>query len=107
MDIASALCAIKHCNNSYVTVAIDSVHFLHPAMVNDVVSIQSTVIKASNTSMEVEVVVQTQDRTPKRLCCFAFITFVALDKNMEKTMLTQLRRVWTNGRNRNAVKKTR
>jgi acyl-CoA hydrolase len=93
MDIAAAICATKHARKSCVTVAIDSVQFLHPAWVNNTVSLKATVVRASNTSMEIGVMVQTQDRTckgPKNLCCFAFLTFVALDANMEKTNVPKL-----------------
>ncbi len=81
MDIASAICAGKHCEAYVVTASVDHVSFTRPIRLGEVVTIESTVTRAFNSSVEVYVEVFAADvkgGNPHR-CNHAYYTFVALD----------------------------
>ena len=82
MDIASGICAGKHCEAHVVTASVDHVSFKKPIKVGDVITIEATVTRAFNTSVEVyvEVFASSVKGLEVRKSNHAYFTFVALDE---------------------------
>jgi acyl-CoA hydrolase len=55
MDIAAAVCAQTHSGKICVTVSIDTVSFIRPAYVGDILTIEAKITRAFTTSMEIMV----------------------------------------------------
>lgn len=85
MDIASAICASKHCEAYVVTVSVDHLTFQEPIKLGDVVNIKASVTRSFNTSVEVFIEVYTRGvlQNESHKSNQAYFTFVALD---ERTM---------------------
>jgi acyl-CoA hydrolase len=85
MDIASAICASKHCEAYVVTVSVDHLTFQEPIKLGDVVNIKASVTRSFNTSVEVFIEVYTRGvlQSIAHKSNQAYFTFVALD---ERTM---------------------
>ncbi|MFK7810258.1 MAG: acyl-CoA thioesterase [Saprospiraceae bacterium] len=86
MDIVAAICAGKHCEAHVVTVSVDHVSFQKPIHVGDVITLEATVTRAFNTSVEIYVDVYAQDvkgHNPRR-CNDAYFTFVSLNDEDKK-----------------------
>lgn len=83
MDIAAAISAMKHCNCPVVTASVDNVSFANPIRLGNLLTIESHVTRAFNTSMEVYLQVWGEDLSAqfKYLTNEAYLTFVALDPN--------------------------
>ena len=82
MDIACGICAGKHCESHVVTASVDHVSFKKPIRVGDVITLEASVTRAFNISVEVFVEVYASDikgHDPRR-CNAAYYTFVALDQ---------------------------
>jgi len=80
MDEAGGLCATRHARRPTVTVAIDSLTFLSPVHVGDLVMFEAQVTYVGRTSIEVEVHVHAENvlsgqRTHTNS---AYMVFVAL-----------------------------
>jgi GAF domain-containing protein len=92
MDLAAAIAAYRHCRNPVVTVSVDSVRFLHPVKVGEVMMLEAVVTRAFKSSMEVEVGVHSEDLVTGELVktCSAFLTFVAIDKQGRPTSISPL-----------------
>lgn len=86
MDIAGGICAGKHCEAHVVTASVDHVSFQKPIHVGDVITIESSVTRAFNTSIEVYVEVFAADIKGKsnRMSNNAYYTFVALDDEKKR-----------------------
>jgi acyl-CoA hydrolase len=82
VDLAGALAAIRHARTPVVTASVDSLHFIHPVRIGQLIVLRSSVNRAFRTSMEVGVKVETEDlMTGRKLhTCSAYLTFVALDR---------------------------
>ena len=82
VDLAGAMAAMRHARKPVVTAAVDSLRFLHPIHINELVALRSSVNRVFHTSLEVGVRVETEDLiTGKKLhTCSAYLTFVALDE---------------------------
>lgn len=82
IDIAGAIAAGRHSRSPVVTVSIDSLHFIAPIKIGYVVSIRADVTFAGTTSMEVEVVVDSENPITgeSRKSTHAFLTYVAMDE---------------------------
>ncbi|NUO01973.1 MAG: acyl-CoA thioesterase [Saprospiraceae bacterium] len=81
MDIASAICAGRHCEAYVVTASVDHVSFTRPIRLGEVVTIEASVTRAFKSSVEIFVEVFAADvkgGNPHR-CNHAYYTFVALD----------------------------
>lgn len=81
MDIVCAVCAGKHCEAYVVTAAVDHISFQQPIRLGDVITLEASVTRAFNTSVEIYVEVFANDvkgQNPRR-CNHAYFTFVALD----------------------------
>jgi acyl-CoA hydrolase len=83
VDICGALAAMKHARCPVVTASADSINFLHPVYMNQLITLQSSVNRVFNTSMEVGVKVTVEDVMTggKRHTTSAYLTFVAIDEN--------------------------
>ncbi len=81
MDIAGGICAAKHCGNHVVTASVDHISFTQPIHLGDVITIEATVTRSFNTSVEIYIEVFASDITGDnpRKSNHAFMTFVALD----------------------------
>lgn len=79
IDLCAGLSAKTLARGPCVTASVDAVHFLRPCRLGCVVIIAAMVSRTFNTSMEVAVVLESEDmRTGVRHhCCSAFLTFVA------------------------------
>lgn len=82
VDIAGAIAAFRHCRSQVVTVSVDSLRFLCPIRVGQLVVLEASVTRAFETSMEVEVEVFSEEPlTGKRKkTSRAFLTFVAVNR---------------------------
>jgi acyl-CoA hydrolase len=82
VDLAAALAGIRHARGPVVTASVDSLHFLHPVHIGELMVLRSSVNRVFRTSMEIGVYVVTEKlRTGERLhTCSAYLTFVALDE---------------------------
>ena len=58
VDTAAGICATRHCRTRVVTVTMDSMSFLHPVYVGNVVTLYASVNDVGNTSLEVGVRVE-------------------------------------------------
>ena len=83
MDICCAICAGKHCARPVVTASVDNVAFGSPIRNGEVVTLEASVTRAFNTSVEVYVetfAASMQGLNPRRTHS-AYFTFVGLDKD--------------------------
>jgi acyl-CoA hydrolase len=87
IDLAGAMAAFRHCRLPVVTVSVDSLVFLHPIKVGQLILLKAVVNRAFQTSMEVEVEVMSEDPLTgqRRRTSTAFLTFVALGENGKPT----------------------
>ncbi len=86
MDIVAAICAGKHCEAHVVTAAVDHISFQKPIRLGDVVTLEASVTRAFNSSVEIYVEVYANDikgQSPRR-CNHAYFTFVGLDDDRKK-----------------------
>ena len=83
VDVAGAMAAMRHARKPVVTASVDSLHFLHPVHIGELIMLCSSVNRVFRTSMEVGVKVVTENlMTGERLhTCSAYLTFVAIDEN--------------------------
>ncbi len=90
VDLAAAMAGMRHARTPVVTAAVDSLHFLHPVRIGELIVLRSSVNRVFRTSMEVGVYVTTENlMTGERLhTCSAYLTFVALDKNGKATAIS-------------------
>src|SRR3954469_18483328 len=60
VDLAAAMAAIRHARRPCVTASVDSMHFLHPARIGQLILLRSSVNRVFRSSMEVGVQVETE-----------------------------------------------
>ena len=86
MDIAAGICAGKHCEAYVVTASVDHVSFQNPIHLGDVITLEATVTRAFNTSVEVYVEVFAADIKggQNRICNHAYFSFVAIDDDTKR-----------------------
>ena len=92
MDLCAAMSAMKHCRNQAVTASVDSLDFLAPSKIGDFLLLKSSVNYCGNTSMEVGVRIDTENRKTGELkhTASAYLTFVALDENGNTIQVPQV-----------------
>jgi acyl-CoA hydrolase len=83
VDLAGALAALRHARRTVVTASIDSMNFLHPVHIGNLIVLRSSVNRVFRTSMEVGVRVEVENMRSgeRRHASSAYLTFVALDEN--------------------------
>lgn len=82
IDIAAAISAQRHSGRVCVTASVDELNFHHPIRLGEVVTLQASVNRAFNSSMEVGVLVTAyglKDQASRR-ANNAYLTFVAIDE---------------------------
>ena len=83
IDIAGAVCALRHARRPVVTASIDRVDFHAPARVGHLMILDAQINFTGRTSMEIEVLVTAEDPQTgdQFLTTEAFLTFVAINQN--------------------------
>ena len=83
IDITGAIACHRHTNALALTAGVDSLDFLHPIRVGDIIILKSRVNATFRTSVEVEVEVFSEGITSgeRRLTSKAYLTFVSLDEH--------------------------
>lgn len=83
IDIAAAMCAMKHARTQVVTASIDALHFIAPVKMGHMVHLKACVNATGRTSMEVGVRVDSEDPLTgtQTHTATAYVTFVGLDGN--------------------------
>lgn len=81
VDIAAAICALRHCRKQVVTASIDAMHFLAPIKLGWIVTIRAAMNYTSKTSCEVGVKIDSENpRTGEKFhTASAYVTLVAVD----------------------------
>jgi acyl-CoA hydrolase len=81
VDLAAAMAAMRHARRPVVTASVDSLHFLHPVHIGELIVLRSAVNRVFRSSMEVGVKVTTENLMTGAIkhTCSAYLTFVALD----------------------------
>ncbi len=89
VDLCGAMAALRHARTPVVTASVDSLHFLHPVRIGQLIMLRSSVNRVFRSSMEVGVCVLTENLlTGERLhTCSAYLTFVALDTARKATVI--------------------
>ena len=82
VDLAAAMAGMRHAHQPIVTASVDSLHFLHPVHIGELIILRSSVNRVFRSSMEIGVKVMTEKLlTGERLhTCSAYLTFVAVDQ---------------------------
>lgn len=82
VDEAAGSAAIRHARCRVATVAVDSMSFLYPVGVGDLLSLEASVNDVGRTSMEVGVRVETEDMLTgvRHHTSSAYVVLVALDE---------------------------
>ena len=85
IDMVAAMAAKKHCCGEVVTASIDSLSFDSPIRIGDQVVLKASVNYVGKTSLEVGVKVLREDPITGETAhtTRAYLTFVALDKNLK------------------------
>ncbi|MTI32322.1 acyl-CoA thioesterase [Xanthovirga aplysinae] len=83
MDIVSAIAAQRHSNRVVVTASVDNISFSQPIALGNVVTLEAKVTRAFHSSMEVHIVVTSENLNSgeKFESNRAFFTFVAVDQS--------------------------
>ncbi|MFQ5496928.1 MAG: acyl-CoA thioesterase [Nitrosopumilus sp.] len=92
IDMVAGIVAQRHSQSNAVTVCMDSVNFLKPVFVGNVLTLTARINYVHNSSMEIEVKAEVEDIITgiKTIAGNAFVTFVALDKNGKPTHAPKL-----------------
>ena len=92
IDITGAIACHRHTNTLALTAGVDSLDFIHPIKVGDLIILKSRVTCAFKTSLEVEVEVfsETIQTGERKLTSKAYLTFVSLDKDGKPTQVPPL-----------------
>lgn len=92
IDMVAGIVAQRHAQSNAVTVSMDSVNFIKPVFVGNVLKLNARINYVHNSSMEIEVKAEAEDIITgiKTITGTAFVTFVALDKNGKPTHVPKL-----------------
>lgn len=82
IDLVAATAAMRHARSAVVTASVDSVTFLHPIHIGQLVLLRASVNRAFTTSMEIGVKVWVEDLRTGAVhhTNSSYVTFVALDE---------------------------
>ena len=83
IDITGAIACHRHTNALALTAGVDSLDFLHPIRVGDIIILKSRVNATFRTSLEIEVEVFSEGITSgeRKLTSKAYLTFVSLGED--------------------------
>jgi glycerophosphoryl diester phosphodiesterase/acyl-CoA hydrolase len=92
VDSAAGVCATRHVRGRVVTARIDSMSFLQPVYIGDLVTLTASVNDVGKTSLEVGVLVQSENLVTGevRHVSSAYLVFVALDEQGRPTTVPPL-----------------
>ena len=92
IDMVAGIVAQRHSQSNAVTVSMDSVNFIKPVFVGNVLKLHARINYVHNSSMEIEVKAEAEDIVTgiRTITGTAFVTFVALDKNGKPTHVPRL-----------------
>ena len=92
VDLAAAMAGMRHARNPVVTASVDSLHFLHPVHIGELIMLSSSVNRVFRSSMEIGVKVMTEKLlTGARMhTCSAYLTFVAIDREGKSIVIPQV-----------------
>ncbi len=92
IDEAGGMCAVRHARRPTVTVAVDSLMFLQPVHIGDLVTFDAHLTYVGHTSMEVEVCVEAEEilTGKRRLTNRAYLVYVALGDDGRPTEVPPL-----------------
>jgi uncharacterized protein (TIGR00369 family) len=95
VDEAGALVAMRHANNAVVTVAVDSMKFMQPIRIGDLVHCHARLTYVGRSSMEVhvDVVAEHPMRGTFQTTNTAYLVYVALDEHGQPTTAPELKYV--------------
>jgi uncharacterized protein (TIGR00369 family) len=92
-DTAAGIAAIRHSRRRVVTVIMDSMTFLEPVYVGDLVTVRARLTWAGTSSMEIEVRAEAEDVPTGRVThtSTAYLVYVALDDDGKPSQVPKLR----------------
>lgn len=92
MDKAAAIAAMRHARTRSVTASMDSIDFLAPIMVGEVIEVKAFVTWTHRSSMEIYVMVTSENlfSGEKQNNVQAFFTFVALNEDGRPTAVAEI-----------------
>ena len=92
MDIAGALCCMRHSNRQVATVAVDELKFRHPVKQGEMVSVEAKLIWSGRTSMKAKVTAIAENLSTGAVIItnVAKLTFVALNPDGSKAEVPPL-----------------
>lgn len=92
IDITGAIACHRHTNRLAVTASVDSLDFIHPIKMGDLIILKSRVTCVFTTSVEVEVEVFSENiqTGERKLTSKAYLTFVSLDTEGRPTKVAPL-----------------
>jgi acyl-CoA hydrolase len=93
IDIAGAVAAFRHARALMVTAAVDGLEFLNPIKVGDFIVLKARVTCAFTTSLEVEVIVHSEEALTGRrqITSRAYLTFVTIERDGVRVSVPPLR----------------
>jgi uncharacterized protein (TIGR00369 family) len=109
LDEAGGMAAVRHARKPVVTAAIDSMSFLAPAYVGNLVTAKASVNSVGRTSMEVGVRVEAEDLLTGKVVhtASAYLVYVALDRRGRPLRVPPLLPVTADDRRRMAAAELR
>ncbi len=92
IDSAGAMAALRHARCRVVTAAIDSVSFVAPVRVGDLITVRASVNYVGKSSMEVGAFVETENLLTGAIVhvASAYLVYVAVDGNDKPTLVPEL-----------------
>jgi acyl-CoA hydrolase len=92
VDLCAAIAAVRHARCPVVTASVDNLTFLRPVRIGQLVILKASVNRVFRTSMEVGVKVWVEDLPTGDInhVSSAYLTFVALDKELHRIPLDQV-----------------
>jgi len=92
VDTAAGLAAMRHARSRCVTAVIDSMTFEAPVHIGDLLHLDARLTWTGRTSMEIEVIVETEDilAGTRIRTSTAYVVYVALDANARPTPVPSL-----------------
>jgi acyl-CoA hydrolase len=92
VDEAGALVAMRHANMQVVTVAIDSMTFVEPILISNLVLCKAELTYVGRTSMEVYVEVVAEDplHGTSKITNAAYLVYVALDAEKRPAVVPEI-----------------
>lgn len=85
IDNAAGVVAARHTHTNVVTASVDRLDFHNPAFIGNLLLVKASLTMVGRTSMEIGVRVEAEDMVSgqRRHIASAYLTFVALDKNLK------------------------